>query len=78
MQSSKFIRIAKDIAKNDKTMFETLMEFEKTKKIRTKTRMNFTVDKAVASRFQKLCREKGYNMSARIEQSMRKEFDSVS
>ncbi len=71
MQSDKFMDIAKNIAKKDKALFDTLIEFEKTKKIRTKTRLNFTIDKTIASRFKKLCREKGYNMSAKIEQVMK-------
>lgn len=71
MQSDKFIDIAKNIAKKDKALFDTLIEFERTKKIRTKTRLNFTIDKTIASRFKKLCRERGYNMSAKIEQVMK-------
>lgn len=71
MQSDKFIDIAKNIAKKDKALFDTLIEFERTKKIRTKTRLNFTIDKTIASSFKKLCREKGYNMSAKIEQVMK-------
>ena len=71
MQSSKFQKIAKQVAKRDRKVFDTLMEFEKTKKIRTKTRMNFTVDKSVAVRFKKFCRDHGYNMSAKIEQAMK-------
>lgn len=71
MQSDKFLGIAKNIAKKDKEMFDTLIEFEKTKKIRTKIRLNFTIDKSIASRFKKFCKDKGYNMSAKIEQAMR-------
>ena len=71
MPSNRFLRIADKIAKKDKAVFDTLMEFEKTKKIRTKSRLNFTIDKSVASRFKKICREEGYNMSAKIEQAMR-------
>jgi len=70
MQSNKFLSIASRIAREDKELFNTLMEFERTKKIRTKTRLNFTIDKSVAVRFKKFCREKGYNMSAKIEQIM--------
>ena len=51
MQSNKFIKKAKEIAKRDSAVFDTLMEFEKTKKTRTKTRLNFTVDKGLAERF---------------------------
>ena len=71
MQSNKFLEIAKKIARKDKALFDTLVEFEKTKKIRTKTRLNFTIDKSMASRFKKFCRNKGYNMSAKIEQAIK-------
>lgn len=72
MPSNKFLEIARNIAERDKALFDTLTEFEKTKKIRTKTRLNFTIDKAVASRFKKFCRDKGFNMSAKIEQAIGK------
>ena len=71
MSSNKFLKIADNIVAEEKEVFETLMEFEKTKKIRTKTRMNFTIDKSTASKFKKYCKNKGYNMSAKIEQSMK-------
>jgi hypothetical protein len=71
MQSSKFLQKAKEIRKRDSAVFDTLMEFEKTKKIRSKARLNFSIDKAIASNFQKYCREKGYNMSAKIEKAMK-------
>lgn len=71
MQSNKLLKIADNIVKKDPELFETLMEFEKSKKIRTKVKLNFTIDKAVASKFKKFCREHGYNMSAKIEQAMR-------
>ncbi|MBN1502762.1 hypothetical protein JW930_04400 [Candidatus Woesearchaeota archaeon] len=58
------------IAKEHKELFDTLLEFEKTHEIRTKTRLNFTIDKSTASKFRKLCKNKGYNMSAKIEQAM--------
>ena len=75
MQSGNFLHIAKKIAKKDAVLFETLMEFEKTKKIRTKTTLNFTIDKTVASNFKKFCRNHGYNMSAKVEQAMSKLID---
>lgn len=71
MQSSKFLKTAHGIVKREPEVFETLMDFEKTKKIRNKTRLNFTIDKTVAANFKKFCREKGYNMSAKIEQAMK-------
>lgn len=75
MPLNKFQKIAKRIVKEDKEIFETLMEFEKTKKIRTKTRLNFTIDKQIARKFKDTCREKGYNMSAKIEQAIQKMID---
>jgi hypothetical protein len=72
MQSNKFLKIARNIAQRDKALFDTLIEFEKTKRIRTKTRLNFTIDRSLASRFKSFCREKGFNMSAKIEQAIEK------
>ena len=71
MSSEKFSKIAKEIVEKNKPLFDTLVEFENTKKIRTKVRLDFTVDKSVASRFRKFCRDKGYNMSAKIENAIR-------
>jgi hypothetical protein len=68
--SSEFIELAKRIAKRDSHVFEALQEFERTKRIRTKERMNFTVDKGVASKFKEMCEKNGYNMSAKIEKAM--------
>jgi len=70
MQSNKFLHIAETIVKKNPELFETLMEFEKTSEIRTKTRLNFTIDKEIASKFKKFCRDNGYNMSAKIEHAM--------
>lgn len=72
MSSNKFIKLAGKIAKRDKAVFDTLLEFEKTKKIRTKTRLNFTIDKNIAEKFKKFCRNNSYNMSAKIENAMKK------
>lgn len=71
MDSEEFLKLAKEVLKRDSTVFDQLVEYEETKKIRTKTRLNFTIDRNVAMKFRKYCREKGYNMSARIEQAMR-------
>ena len=72
MQSAKLLSIARNIRMRNKPLFDSLMDFEKTKKIRTKIRLNFTIDKSVASHFKKFCKDKGYNMSAKIEEAMRK------
>ena len=71
MPSNNYLELAKKIAKRDSAVFDELIEYEETKKIRTKTRLNFTIDRNVAMKFRKYCREKGYNMSARIEKAMR-------
>ena len=64
------VKEAKRIAKEDKVLFDSLIEFEKTRKIKTKTRLNFTIDKSIALKFRNFCKSKGYNMSAKIEQIM--------
>lgn len=71
MQSDKFIQLAKKIARRDRAVFDELMEYEKTGKVRTKERMNFTIDKGIAEQFKRNCRRKGLNMSATIENKMR-------
>ncbi|MBW2967082.1 hypothetical protein KY362_01205 [Candidatus Woesearchaeota archaeon] len=68
---SKIQEIAHKIAVRDRAIFDELVEFEKKKRIRSKEKMNFTVDKVVASRFKKHCRKEGYNMSALVEKAMR-------
>lgn len=70
MSSIKFLKKAKEIKNRDKEFFDSLMEFEKTGKISTKTRLNFTIDKDVALRFRKYCANNGYNMSSKLEKSM--------
>jgi hypothetical protein len=76
MGSDKFISIAKGIAKRDKIVFDQLIEFENTKKIRTKERLNFTIDKALATKFRRHAMEKGYNMSAKIEKAIQGIIDA--
>ena len=72
MSSTKIMKIADRIVKEDKESFDSLIEFEKTKKIRSKIRLNFTINKSIALRFKRFCKEKGYNMSAKMEQAMEK------
>lgn len=70
MSSNKFLQLARRNVQEYKALFDTLIEFEQTKRIRTKTRLNFTIDKTIASQFKKYCRNKGYNMSAKVEEAM--------
>ncbi len=71
MSSEKFNKIAISVVEKNKPLFDSLVEFENTKKIRTKDRLDFTIDKSIASRFKKLCRDKGYIMSAKVENAIR-------
>ena len=70
MTSHKFQEIAKKVAKRDKAVFDELIHYENTGSVRTKERLNFTVDKSIAKKFRRHCKEQGYNMSAKIEQAM--------
>ncbi|HLD87212.1 MAG TPA: hypothetical protein VJB12_04040 [Candidatus Nanoarchaeia archaeon] len=67
---NKFLETADRILREKPQMFEALMEYERTKRIRTKQRLNFTVDRDIASKFKKFCKDRGYNMSAKVEQAM--------
>ena len=71
MPSAKLLKIAHTIAQRDRAVFDTLIEFENTRRVRTKTRLNFTIDNAVVSRFRKFCREHGYSMSAKVEHAIK-------
>ena len=70
MKQKKFDEIVKKVLKENKDLFETIMQTKETKKTTTKTRLNFTIDSIIAIKFKKFCKEKGYNMSAKIEQAM--------
>lgn len=68
---NRFLETADRILRERPEMFEALAEYERTKRIRTKERVNFTIDRGIASQFKKFCKTHGYNMSARVEQAMR-------
>lgn len=55
MPLDKFMNIAKNNVKKNKETFDALIEYENAGKIRTKTRMNFTVDKSIAMPFKRYC-----------------------
>lgn len=65
MQSAE--KIAKKILKENPEVFESLMEFERTQRVATKERANFTIDKTLLNKFRNYCKSKGYNMSALVE-----------
>jgi len=70
--SQEAIKKAIKIIKEHPGAFKALEEFEKTGKLITKTRMNFTIDREIAREFKDFCKKKGYNMSAKIEEYMKK------
>ena len=70
MPSTKIKKIANKVLKKDKALFDSLIEYEKTGKIESKKRMNFTIDKSVSNEFSNYCRKHGYNMSSKIEKAM--------
>ena len=59
------------IIKKNLSSFKALEEFEKTGKIVTKKRMNFTIDRELAKRFRDYCKNKGENMSNKIEECIK-------
>ena len=72
MSSTKIQKIIKKTAKENKEMFDSLIDYEKTGKISSKTRMNFTIDKDLARKFKNQAKTEGYSMSAKIETAIRK------
>lgn len=71
MESQRIKRIIK-LIKEHPSAFKALEDFERTGKVITKKRMNFTIDKELAKRFREFCKSKRYNMSAKIEEAMKK------
>jgi hypothetical protein len=53
-------------------LFKALEDFEKTGKLITKTRMNFTIDSEISKKFREYCRKNNINMSKAVEDFMRK------
>lgn len=60
-------RKIKKIIKENSAVFKALEDFEKIGRVITKTRMNFTIDRELAKKFRKYCKENGGNMSKQIE-----------
>ena len=70
------VKQAKQAIKNNPEIFAALEEYDRTGKLRKisyKERANFTIDAALLRKFRLFCKQKGYNMSARVEQFMQKE-----
>lgn len=77
MQQSKFVKRAEEILEKHPGMFDALLEFEKTGKIKTKSRANFTIDRTLLRRFRRYCKENHINMSAMIEDFIRKKLKKI-
>ena len=61
----------KRLIEENSAVFKALEDFEKTGKVITKTRMNFTIDREAAKKFKEYCKKNRINMSHKIEQFIR-------
>lgn len=57
----------KEIIRQNASAYEALMDFEETGRTIIKTRMNFTIDRAIAREFREHCRKGRINMSEAVE-----------
>lgn len=76
MQSSNVIRAKQIIAKYPE-VFESLVEFEKTKKLPKlyrRKRLNITIDENILRTFKSYCEKRNINMSRLIEKKMIEEI----
>ena len=55
------------IIEEHQSAFKALEEFEKTGRLITKTRLNFTIDRETAKKFRDYCKKQRLNMSEIIE-----------
>ncbi len=67
-------RKIKKIIEENSSVFKALEDFEKTGRVITKTRMNFTIDREIAKKFKEYCRKNRENMSNKIEECMKREI----
>ena len=76
MQSSNVLRAKQIIAKYPE-VFESLVEFEKTKKLPKlyrRKRLNITIDENILRNFKLYCEKRNINMSRLIEKKMIEEI----
>lgn len=73
-QKSKFLKKAMKIIDNNPSVFKALEEFEKTGKLITKKRLNFTIDREIAKKFRDYCKKNNINMSEIIEDFIKTKF----
>ena len=68
---------ARKIIEKNRDMLNVLEEYDRTGKLRKlnyKSRVNFTVDENLFNQFRSYCKRNAINMSAKIENFMRKEL----
>ena len=73
---SEFLKNFEKILKEKPSGFKALEEFEKTGRTIIKTRLNFTIDRELAREFRDYCRKQKLNMSAEIEELIKKRISS--
>lgn len=70
------VKRAKKVIKENPEVFAVLEEYDRTGKLRKlsyKERANFTIEANLLAEFRAHCRKHGFNMSAKIEQFIKKE-----
>lgn len=59
------------------SMFKAMEEFEKTGRVKLKTRMNFTIDRELARKFREYCKQHNCSMSAELEKAIKNKLKSL-
>lgn len=67
-----FQKRIRKIIKKHTSVFKALEEFEKTGELKTKKRMNFTIDRELSKQFREYCNKNKINMSKIIEDCIKK------
>jgi len=71
-RKSKFLSRAMKLMEEKKSALKALEEFEKTGRVITKTRLNFTIDRTLAKEFRDYCKKHRINMSELVENLIKK------
>lgn len=77
MPSSKLVHYAKQAVIDHPELFEALLEYERTGKLRKpnpKERANFTIDAKLLKSYRSYCKQQGYKMSTRLEKFIENEL----
>lgn len=77
MPSSKFLKTAKRLVKENSEMFSALEEYDRTRKLPKlsyKVRANFTLDADIFRKFRNYCQKEGLIMSKIVEKKMLEEI----